>query len=447
MSTVDTIAAVATAPGRGGVGIVRVSGPLTPKIAQALTGRKLKARSAAYCGFRDLDGAALDRGIAIRFQGPYSLTGEDVLELQGHGGPVVLDMLLERVLSLGARRAGPGEFTQRAFVNGKIDLAQAEAVLDLVNSATRQAARGALRSLSGEFSKHVHAIAQQVLELRVFCESAIDFPDEDIDFLSESDVGDRLEAVRNRLSTLRADARQGALLQDGLNVVIAGAPNVGKSSLLNRLSGEDRAIVTNVPGTTRDTLNADFDLDGMPVRVVDTAGLRETTDTVEVEGVNRAHRAMATADVVLWVVDDRESTSGKAGERPRACTASDAAAASIIASNKADLSGRPTGRLAPGVVRICALTGEGIEALATEIMDAAGYRAGEGVFTARARHLDALAAADEALADARERLAGNQGELVAEDLREAHDRLGAIVGRVSADDLLGEIFASFCIGK
>ncbi len=447
MSTVETIAAVATAPGRGGVGIVRVSGPLTPKIAQALTGRKLKTRSAVYCGFRDLDGAALDRGIAIRFEGPYSFTGEDVLELQGHGGPVVLDMLLERVLSLGARRAGPGEFTQRAFVNGKIDLAQAEAVLDLVNSATRQAARGALRSLSGEFSKHVHAIARQLLELRVFCESAIDFPDEEIDFLSESDVGDRLEAAQRRLSTLRADARQGALLQDGLNVVIAGAPNVGKSSLLNRLSGEDRAIVTNVPGTTRDTLNADFDLDGMPVRVVDTAGLRETTDTVEAEGVNRAHRAMATADVVLWVVDDRDSSGGKVGERPRACTVSHAAAASIIASNKADLSGRPTGRLAPAVVRICALTGEGIDALATEIMDAAGYRAGEGVFTARARHLDALAAADAALADARERLAGNQGELVAEDLRDAHDHLGVIVGRVSADDLLGEIFASFCIGK
>ena len=447
MSTVDTIAAVATAPGRGGIGIVRVSGPLTPKIAQALTGRELTPRRAVFCGFRDSDGVALDQGIAIRFEGPHSFTGEDVLELQGHGGPMVLDMLLERVLSLGARRAGPGEFTQCAFVNGKIDLAQAEAVLDLVNSATRQAARGALRSLAGEFSKRVHAIAQQLLEMRVFCESAIDFPDEEIDFLSESDVGDRLDAVRKRLSALRADARQGALLQDGLNVVIAGAPNVGKSSLLNRLSGEDRAIVTNVPGTTRDTLNADFDLDGMPVRVVDTAGLRDTTDPVEAEGVNRARRAMATADVVLWVVDDRDASSGKkAGESARSCTAPDATA-SIIASNKADLSGRPTGRLAPGVVRICALTGGGIDALAAEIQHAAGYRAGEGIFTARARHLDALAAADEALAAARERLADNQGELVAEDLREAHDHLGAIVGRVSADDLLGEIFASFCIGK
>ncbi len=442
MSTADTIAAVATAPGRGGVGIVRVSGPLAPKIAQALTGRQLPSRSAVFGGFRDHDGAVIDRGIAIRFEGPHSFTGEHVLELQGHGGPVVLDMLLERVLSLGARRAGPGEFTQRAFVNGKIDLAQAEAVLDLVNSATRQAARGALRSLAGEFSNHVQAIAQQVLELRVFCEGAIDFPEDDIDFLSESDVGDRLDAALERLSALRAQARQGALLQDGLNVVIAGAPNVGKSSLLNRLSGEDRAIVTNVPGTTRDTLDADFDLDGMPVRVVDTAGLRTTTDAVEAEGVSRARRAVATADVVLWVVDDRDASNGSVGEKART-----AAAVSIIARNKADLSGRPTGRLAPGVVRMCALSGEGIDALAAEIKHAAGYRAGEGVFTARARHLEALAAADDALAAARARLAGNQGELVAEDLREAHDHLGAIVGRVFADDLLGEIFASFCIGK
>ena len=441
MSTVDTIAALATAPGRGGVGIVRISGPLAPAIGQAMTGRKLTPRTATYCGFLDGEGAALDQGIAIGFEGPHSFTGEDVLELQGHGGPVVLDMLLERVLALGARRAGPGEFTQRAFVNGKIDLAQAEAVLDLVNSATRQAARGALRSLSGEFSNHVHAIAGALLELRVFCESAIDFPDEEIDFLSESDVGERLQEVRSRLSGLRARARQGALLQDGLNVVIAGAPNVGKSSLLNRLSGEDRAIVTNVPGTTRDTLDADFDLDGMPVRVVDTAGLRDTADAVEAQGVDRAHRAMATADVVLWVLDDRESSS----ERAPACATT--GAVSIGVRNKADLTGRRTGRLAPGVVRICALSGDGIEALATEIKDAAGYRAGEGVFTARARHLEALEAADGALAAAAARLEARQGELVAEDLREAHDRLGAIVGRVSADDLLGEIFASFCIGK
>ena len=445
MSTVDTIAAVATAPGRGGVGIVRVSGPRASKIALAMTGKRLAPRNAVYCGFRDLDGTALDRGIAIRFEEPQSLTGEDVLELQGHGGPVVLEMLLERVLSLGARRAHPGEFTQRAFVNGKMDLAQAEAVLDLVNSATRQAARGASRSLSGEFSKHVHGIAGELLKLRVFCEGAIDFPDEDIDFLSESDVGDRLDAVRKRLSSLRAVARQGRLLKDGLNVVIAGAPNVGKSSLLNRLSGEDRAIVTNVPGTTRDILDADFDLDGMPVRAVDTAGLRNATDAVEAEGVNRARRAMAKADLVLWVVDDRGAANGNVDDCARADAETGSAA--IVARNKADLSGRPTGRLAPGVVRICALSGEGVDALATEIKHAAGYRAGEGGFTARARHLDALAAADVALATASERLLANQGELVAEDLRQAHDHLGAIVGRVSADDLLGEIFASFCIGK
>ena len=442
MSVVDTIAAVATAPGRGGVGIVRVSGTLVPGIALAMTGRTLAPRSAAYCGFRDLDGAALDRGIAIWFQGPHSLTGEDVLELQGHGGPVVLDMLLERVLSLGARRAHPGEFTQRAFVNGKMDLAQAEAVLDLVNSATRQAARGAARSLSGEFSKQVLGIADELLELRVFCEGAIDFPDEEIDFLSESDIGDRLAAARQHLSVLLAGTRRGRLLTDGLSIVIAGAPNVGKSSLLNRLCGEDRAIVTNVPGTTRDILDADFDLDGMPVRVVDTAGLRNTTDAVEAEGVDRARRAMAQADLVLWVVDDRCVPNDDS--RP---ANADTGTGSIIARNKADLSGSPTGRLTQGVVRICALSGAGIDALATEIKHAAGYRAGEGGFTARARHLDALAAAELALAAACERLQANQSELLAENLREAHDHLGTIIGRVSADDLLGEIFASFCIGK
>ena len=401
MPAVDTIAAVATAPGRGGVGIVRVSGPLVPRVARAVTGRKLAPRKAVYCDFRGSDGDALDRGIAIRFEEPRSLTGEDVLELQGHGGPVVLDMLLERVLSLGARRANPGEFTQRAFVNDKLDLAQAEAVLDLVNSATRQAARGALRSLSGAFSKRVHGIAHKLLELRIFCEGAIDFPDEEIDFLSESDVGDRLGALRAALSSLRAEARQGALMQDGLNVVIAGAPNVGKSSLLNVLAGEDRAIVTNVPGTTRDTLDADFDLDGMPVRVVDTAGLRETGDAVESEGISRARRAMSAADVILWVVDDREAPNG--------CRRASDASASIMVRNKADLSGQLAGRLSPGVVRISALLGDGIDALAKEIQEAAGYRAGEGHFTARARHLDALRAADCALAAASKRLRANPG--------------------------------------
>ena len=435
--TEDTIAAVATAPGRGGVGIVRVSGPASADIAQDVIGKKLTPRRAEFADFRDARGQTLDQGIALYFEGPHSFTGEDVLELQGHGGPVVLDLVLSRVLELGARRANPGEFSERAFVNGRIDLVQAEAILDLVNSATRQAALGAVRSLSGAFSEQVHALDRQVLALRVYCEAAIDFADEEIDFLAESDIGDRLEAIRDGLAALRSDAAQGALLNDGASVVFVGAPNVGKSSIFNRLSGDERAIVTAIPGTTRDTLTADFDLDGLPVRVIDTAGLRDTDDPVEAEGVDRTRRAMAQADIVVEVVEDL-CADDAAPERTDS---------TLLVRNKTDLSGCEPGRVDAGIVRVCALTGDGFEDLVAELKCLAGFRSGEGAFTARQRHLDALDAAGKALDAAVSRLDEGEGELLAEELRTAHEHLGTIVGETSTDDLLGEIFASFCIGK
>ncbi|MYE84475.1 MAG: tRNA uridine-5-carboxymethylaminomethyl(34) synthesis GTPase MnmE [Gammaproteobacteria bacterium] len=433
----DTIAAVATAPGRGGVGIVRISGPASADIAQQVVGKKLTPRQAEFVDFRNAGDETLDRGLALYFEGPHSFTGEDILELQGHGGPGVLDLVLSRVLELGARRANPGEFSERAFVNGRIDLVQAEAILDLVNSATRQAALGAVRSLSGAFSEQVHALDRQVLALRVYCEAAIDFADEEIDFLAESDIGDRLEAIRDGLAALRSDAAQGALLNDGASVVFVGAPNVGKSSIFNRLSGDERAIVTAIPGTTRDTLTADFDLDGLPVRVIDTAGLRDTEDPVEAEGVDRTRRAMAQADIVVEVVEDL-CADDAAPERTDS---------TLLVRNKTDLSGCEPGRVDAGIVRVCALTGDGFEDLVAELKRLAGFRSGEGAFTARQRHLDALDAAGKALDAAVSRLDEGEGELLAEELRTAHEHLGTIVGETSTDDLLGEIFASFCIGK
>ena len=434
----DTIAAVATAPGRGGVGIVRVSGPLAAEIAHGVLQRKLTERRAEFGDFLDADGDVLDQGIAIFFAGPRSFTGEDVLELQGHGGPMVLDLVLARVLELDARRARPGEFSERAFVNGRIDLVQAEAILDLVNSATRRAALGAARSLAGAFSKRIHALDRDVLALRVFCEAAIDFADEDIDFLSESDVGQRLAAIQEGLGALIADAGQGALLNDGASIVFFGEPNVGKSSIFNRLCGEDRAIVTAIPGTTRDTVTADFELDGLPVRVVDTAGLRDTEDPVEAEGVDRTKRAIEAADIVVEVADDRHAPGPPAGDatKPR-----------LLVRNKADLSGHRPGRVDDAVVRVCALTGDGFDDLVAELKRLAGYQSPEGAFTARRRHLEALAAASMALEAGAGKLAAGQRELLAEELRTAHEHLGTIVGETTTDDLLGEIFASFCIGK
>ena len=433
--TADTIAAVATPPGRGGIGVVRVSGPCASDIGAAVLDAPLPPRRAMHGAFRGADGEALDDGIAIFYAAPRSFTGEDVLELQGHGGPVVLELLLERVLALGARRARPGEFTERAFLNDKLDLAEAEAVADLIDSATRHTARAATRSLRGEFSKRVRALDRGVLALRVFCEGAIDFADEDIDFLSASDVAERLARLEGELATLLAETRRGAVLNDGVRAVLVGEPNVGKSSLFNRLAGEDRAIVTPIPGTTRDALTVDLDLDGLLVRLVDTAGLRDAADAIEAEGVARTQRAMASADIILRVFDDRHdpNIAPSQGE--------------VLVYNKADLSAGPVGQLAPAVVGVSALTGAGLEDLTAALKAAAGYNVGEGAFTARRRHVEALNDAGAALKRAACRLAEAQGELLAEELRHAHGAFGAIVGETTTDALLGEIFATFCIGK
>lgn len=426
---------MATPLGRGGIGVVRVSGPCAKAIGAAVLDAPLPPRRALHRAFRGADGEPLDEGIAIFYAAPRSFTGEDVLELQGHGGPVVLELLLERVLALGARRARPGEFTERAFLNDKLDLAEAEAVADLIDSATRQSARAAGRSLRGEFSKRVRALDRGVLALRVFCEGAIDFADEDIDFLSAPDVAERLARLDGELAALLAETRRGAVLNDGARAVLVGEPNVGKSSLFNRLAGEDRAIVTPVPGTTRDALTVDLDLDGLLVRLVDTAGLRDAADAIEAEGVARTKRAMASADIILRVFDERHDANVSPGT------------GEVLVYNKADLSGGEAGLLAPAVVRVSAVTGAGLGDLTAALKTAAGYNVGEGAFTARRRHVEALNDAGAALNRAARRLAETQGELLAEELRHAHRALGAIVGETTTDALLGEIFATFCIGK
>ena len=435
----DTIAAIATPPGRGGIGIVRVSGEHARRIAGAMAGRVPDPREATFAHFRDGDGDAIDHGIVLLFAAPASFTGEDVVEFQGHGGPVVLEALLDRACQLGARIACPGEFTERAFLNDKIDLSQAEAVEDLIDSASRRAARSAMRSLNGLFSRRVMAIDQAVLGLRVFLEAAMDFADEEIDILADSDAVERLDGVTTSLRELLAETRQGQVLRDGLDVVIAGPPNAGKSSLLNRLLAENRAIVTDIPGTTRDLLFADAEFDGIPVRLTDTAGLREGGDAVEEIGIERARGAVATADLVLFVVDDTSNACAS----PR-----DLSAAQVVhVHNKVDLSGRPAGKTASGEVRISALTGAGLDTLREVIVAAVGVAPGEGAFLARKRHVLALTAAMDHVAAGRGHVEQGYGDLAAEEMRAAQQALGTIVGATSVDDLLGEIFRSFCIGK
>jgi tRNA modification GTPase len=441
-----------------GIGVVRISGPSALTIGRAMTGRQLTPRHAAYASFTDRNGEVLDAGIAIAFPGPGSFTGEDVVELQGHGGPVVLQLLLDAVLSHDARLARPGEFTERAFQNGKLDLAQAEAVADLIASASGAAARGAMRSLQGEFSRAVKALDQVVLELRVFVEAAMDFPEEDEDFLAEGRVRERLADAGERFAALLRDTRQGVLLRDGIAVALVGVPNVGKSSLLNRLAGQERAIVTEIPGTTRDLVQADLTIDGMPIQIVDTAGLRTSVDPVEQEGVRRAREQADRADLVLLLEDDRTALQEGTATMTGLLDAGIEASRLICVRNKADLSGAAAGLVAepgrgPGVcrvdtVRISALTGAGVDKLVAVIKDKVGF-AGEGTtFTARRRHIEALTAGSAALERSRELLDGAApAELVAEELRAVHGALGSIVGAVSADDLLGEIFSSFCIGK
>ncbi|MES1945521.1 tRNA modification GTPase trmE [Salinisphaera sp. PC39] len=442
---VDTIAAIATPPGRGGIGVVRISGPGAAGIATAIVGAPPAPRTAGLRTFRDSAGNPIDRGIVLFFPGPHSYTGEDVLELQGHGGPAVLDAVLQAALAAGARPARPGEFTERAFLNDRLDLAQAEAVADLIEADTDAAASAALRSLEGAFSARVHALADSLTELRVYVEAAIDFSDEDIDFLSEGGVLERLDGVREALSALRREAGRGAALREGLRVAIAGAPNVGKSSLLNRLAGRDTAIVTAIAGTTRDVLREAISLDGLPLHVADTAGLRETGDPVEVEGVRRARAEITDADRILLVVDDRIGPTAE----DRRLLNDLAAERVILIRNKCDLSGASPGRDDSGDLRLSATTGAGFETLVERLKDCAGYRSAEaGGFSARRRHLDALDRAGAALDSGRERLVAEQaGELLAEELRLAQEALGTITGTVSSDDLLGEIFASFCIGK
>jgi tRNA modification GTPase len=436
----DTIAAIATAPGRGGVGIVRVSGPRAPAIAAALLGDCPPPRHARYTAFRDAGGEALDSGLALFFPAPHSFTGEDVLELQGHGGPVVLGLVLDAALAEGARLARPGEFTERAFLNGKLDLAQAEAVADLIEAHSAQAARAAQRSLDGEFSRRVQALFEALAGLRLHIEAGFDFSDEDIEFIGPEERRARLAEIMEQLAALRATARQGALLRDGLCIVLAGAPNAGKSSLLNALARRDAAIVSATPGTTRDVLREHLHLGGLPVQVLDTAGLRDSGDAIEREGVRRAHEALARADLVLWVQDGREP--------PPPSPHLPAGVPLLVVRNKCDLSGHPPG-LADGAVHLSALSGAGLEALESAVLAAVGYAAGAGgELSARRRHVEALAACAEAVAAAQAADAARQpGELVAEELRLAQEALAAITGAFGADDLLGLIFSRFCIGK
>ena len=451
-ASADTIAAIATAPGRAGVGIVRVSGPAAARIAEGVVGSVPADRLATLRTFRDGSGAALDVGVALWFAGPRSFTGEDVLELHGHGGPVVLRGVLQRCVELGARIAEPGEFTRRAYVNERIDLAQAEAIADLIDASSEQAARGALRSLSGEFSAAVDRVADRLLDLRILVEATLDFPEEDgVDFLAESDALQRLAVVRSELESVFRAARQGSALREGLVVVLAGAPNVGKSSLLNRLAGEDVAIVTEYPGTTRDTVRQTIVVDGLPIHLVDTAGLRDSSDPVEQLGMQRTREALARADLVISV-RTVEAPSGGIPVPLLASQALDALPSSVVrltVFNKIDLTGEAASECqdsAGWTIRLSARSGDGIDLLRAALLRLGGQsETGEGVFLARARHLAALQDAEGHLSAAA--VGRLPADLLAEELRLAHEALGSIVGRMTSDALLGEIFGRFCIGK
>ncbi len=451
----DTIVAQATPPGRGGVGIVRVSGPACAAIAQALMGQTPVPRWAHYGRFLDADGDTLDLGLALFFLAPRSFTGEDVLELHGHGSPVVMDLLIARVCALGARPARPGEFSERAFLNDKIDLTQAEAIADLIEADSVAAARASLRSLQGVFSRRIGTLVDGLTALRMHVEGAIDFPEEEVDFLADATIRTRLEALRADLSTLRTEAGQGRLLREGLNIVIAGRPNVGKSSLLNRLAGVDAAIVTDIPGTTRDVLRERIDLDGLPLHIIDTAGLREARDTVEEEGIRRAWQEIGRADRLLLVIDDQVNEGRKEQGHVEQVLHLRLPVALPVTRvyNKIDLSGRDAGLVAVPVgaepaLAVSAHTGAGIDALRQHLKACVGYSGvGEGGFMARRRHVEVLQRVAAYLDTGAGRLAEGAGELLAEDLRQAQTGLGEITGGVTADDLLGRIFSRFCIGK
>jgi len=444
----DTIAAIATPPGRGGVGIVRLSGPRALEIARQIAGVDPKPRQAHFVRFRDSEDVVIDEGLLLYFVAPNSFTAEDVIELHGHGGPVVMDMLLECCTRLGARIARAGEFSERAFLNGKLDLTQAEAIADLIDSETRAGARLAVRSLEGDFSERIHHLLEGLIHLRMYVEAAIDFPEEEIDFLADSRVGQELQQLTEELADLQRAARLGRVMRDGMTLVIAGLPNAGKSSLMNALAGAESAIVTEVPGTTRDILREHIQINGMPVHLVDTAGLRETEDQVERIGVERAQREIANADRILWVYDgaaDPQHTAFDASHLP-------AGVPVTFIHNKADVSGRRIGlSTSDGEIELCisAKTGAGIGELRTHLRRSMGLDQGsEGEFLARRRHLDAIERTAQHLADGSKAMQqGLSGELLAEDLRQAQMALAEITGEFSADDLLGEIFSSFCIGK
>jgi tRNA modification GTPase len=446
MTAIDTIAAIATAPASAGVGIVRVSGPLASSIGHALCGQVLKARHALHAHLRDANGEVLDDAVLLFFQGPHSYTGEDVLELQAHGNPSLLNALLRECRRLGARDARPGEFTERAFLNDKLDLAQAEAVADLISAQSETAARAARRSLDGVFSRRCDAVSEQLVHARVYVEAALDFPDEEIDFLAAPEIQQRLRRCQQDLATLRAEAEQGKRLMDGLHVVIVGAPNAGKSSLLNALAGDDRAIVTDIAGTTRDVLRETIHVAGLSLTLVDTAGLRETQETVEAEGIRRARLELDKADVILAVLDDSVQQRTALQSEIK-----DAAGRVLWLHNKADLSGHAISREhhADGLhLWLSAKNGNGLETLKLELAQLAGQNeSGAGSFSARSRHIEALALAAQHLSSAIGLCNQAQAELAAEELRLAHNAIGSITGHMDADALLGRIFSSFCIGK
>jgi len=442
---VDTICAVATAAGRAGVGVVRLSGPDARSIIERLTGIEPRPRHAHYVTLKRRDGSVLDDGIVVSFPGPHSYTGEDVIEWQGHGNPVLLDAAVEEMIGCGARTARPGEFTERAFLNGRMDLAQAEAVADLIEAGSAQAATAARRSLTGVFSQRVDAFVEHLIHLRMYIEAALDFPEEEIDFLSDTRLRDQLGDLREELADLLSRTGEGVRLREGLQLVIVGQPNAGKSSLLNQLAGESRAIVTEIAGTTRDVLRAEIMLDGLPIHVIDTAGLRESGDPIEQEGIRRAWEEIERADLILLLIDGargrspaEDATLARLPDKPR-----------LTVINKIDLTGEAASERVEGdTLRLSARSGAGIDVLRHELRQFAGLsERNEDPFIARRRHLEALEAAQASLAEAAESLALGAGELAAESLRRAQTAMEAITGRYTADDLLGEIFGSFCIGK
>lgn len=454
MHSTDTIVAQATPPGRGGVGILRVSGPKAALVAQTVLGKLPKPRYADYLPFRNDDNSVLDQGIALFFPNPNSFTGEDVLELQGHGGPVILDLLLKRILQIpGVRIANPGEFSERAFLNDKLDLAQAEAIADLIDASSEQAARSAINSLQGAFSSHINEMVESLTHLRIYVEAAIDFPDEEIDFLSDGIIEGKLNTVIAELDDVRAQARQGSLLREGMKVVIAGRPNAGKSSLLNALAGREAAIVTDIAGTTRDVLREHIHIDGMPLHIIDTAGLREASDEVERIGIERAWKEIEQADRVLFMVDSTTTDATTPEDIwPEFMARLPNTLPVTVIRNKSDLTGENAEITAQGnypMIRLSARDGMGIELLRSHLKEAMGFNSNtEGGFLARRRHLQALNTAAEHLQQGHEQLVyAKSGELLAEELRLAQQALSEITGEFTSDDLLGRIFSSFCIGK